>query len=90
VNTRIADSERNRPAPLAIETDGAASMMQDALRAFLANGLAPAVVADRVFDAVHADRFWVLTDDDGDAWTSAIRARARSIEEGTNPGFVAG
>ena len=87
VNTRIGESERNRPAHLAVERNEQESVMQSALAGFLANGLDPAAVADRVHDAVAADRFWVLTHDDEDAWMAAVRHRAPSVTEGTNPGF---
>jgi NAD(P)-dependent dehydrogenase (short-subunit alcohol dehydrogenase family) len=87
VNTRIGESERNRPASLAIERSNQESLMQSALAGFLANGLDPAAVAERVHDAIRNDRFWVLTHDDEDAWMTAVRNRARSVTEGTNPGF---
>jgi NAD(P)-dependent dehydrogenase (short-subunit alcohol dehydrogenase family) len=57
------------------------------LAGFLANGLDPAAVADRVLDAVRTDRFWILTHDNEDSWMAAVRGRARSVEEGINPGF---
>jgi NAD(P)-dependent dehydrogenase (short-subunit alcohol dehydrogenase family) len=87
VNTRIGDSERNRPANLAVERGDQESAMQSALAGFLANGLDPAAVADRVCDAVLAERFWVLTHDGEDNWMAAVRARAHSVIDGTNPGF---
>ncbi len=87
VNTRIGESERNRPANLAVEQSGEASVMQSALSGFLANGLDPAAVAGRVHDAITTDRFWVLTHDDEDSWMTAVRNRARSVTEGINPGF---
>jgi NAD(P)-dependent dehydrogenase (short-subunit alcohol dehydrogenase family) len=89
VNTRIGESERNRPSDLAIERSSEASVMQDALRGFLANGLDPAVVAGRVLDAVRAEQFWVLTHDTDDSWMGAVRGRAHSVESGTNPAFGA-
>jgi NAD(P)-dependent dehydrogenase (short-subunit alcohol dehydrogenase family) len=87
VNTRIGESDRNRPANLAVERGEQESVMQEALRGFLANGLDPAAVAGLVCEAVLADRFWVLTHDYEDAWMSAVRNRARSVAEGSNPGF---
>ena len=87
VNTRIGESERNRPANLAVERTEQESVMQSALSGFLANGLDPATVAARVCDAIVSDRFWVLTHDDEDAWMTAVRNRARSVTEGINPGF---
>jgi len=87
VNTRIGESERNRPADLAIERSEQESVMASALSGFLANGLAPAVVAERVREAILTDRFWVLTHDTEDNCMAAVRNRAFSVTEGTNPGF---
>jgi NAD(P)-dependent dehydrogenase (short-subunit alcohol dehydrogenase family) len=87
VNTRIGESERNRPGHLAVERSAEESVMQSALAGFLANGLDPAAVAERVHDAIVADRFWVLTHDNEDAWMTAVRTRAQSVTEGINPGF---
>ena len=87
VNTRIGESDRNRPADLAVEPAAQESVMRSALTGFLANGLDPAAVADRVHDAVRTDRFWVLTHDNEDSWMAAVRRRGRSVEEGTNPMF---
>jgi NAD(P)-dependent dehydrogenase (short-subunit alcohol dehydrogenase family) len=87
VNTRIGESERNRPAHLAVEHPERESVMRAALTGFLANGLDPEAVAARVCEAVRSDRFWVLTHDDEDAWMTAVRHRARSVTEGINPGF---
>jgi NAD(P)-dependent dehydrogenase (short-subunit alcohol dehydrogenase family) len=90
VNTRIGESERNRPANLAVERGEQESVMQSALSGFLANGLDPAAVAARVLDAIGSDRFWVLTHDADDNWMAAVRSRASSVTEGTNPGFNGG
>jgi NAD(P)-dependent dehydrogenase (short-subunit alcohol dehydrogenase family) len=87
VNTRIGESERNRPVHLAVEPRNEESVMQSVLAAFLANGLDPDAVAGLVHDAITTDRFWVLTHDDEDAWMTAVRNRARSVTEGINPGF---
>jgi NAD(P)-dependent dehydrogenase (short-subunit alcohol dehydrogenase family) len=87
VNTRINESERNRPAHLAVPVSDEQSVMQAALAEFLANGLQPDAVAGRVLDAVVTERFWVLTHDDEDAWMTAVRGRSQSVAEGTNPIF---
>ena len=89
VNTRIGESERNRPSDQVHARTSEESVMAEALRGFLAGGLDPAVVADRVLDAVRAERFWVLTHDDDDSWMTAVRARGESVSNGTNPGFGA-
>ena len=64
VDTRVMESERNRPAALGSEqrSDVAESMrlmIRDSLTG--PTGLAPAEVAGLVLAAVRADRFWVLT-----------------------------
>jgi NAD(P)-dependent dehydrogenase (short-subunit alcohol dehydrogenase family) len=87
VNTRIGESERNRPGHLAVERSEEESVMQSALAGFLANGLDPAAVAERVHDAIVADLFWILTHDNEDAWMTAVRNRTQSVTEGINPGF---
>lgn len=66
VSTRIHESDRNRPAELAVDRAPAAppaevEAMRDAIRQVIEGGLAPASVADLVFDAVEADRFWIFT-----------------------------
>jgi len=86
VNTRIADSARNRPAhladPNAGDTDGPAEM----LRGFLASGMPPDDVAAKVLDAIRGERFWVLTHEDpSDFFVDAVARRLRSIEHRTNP-----
>jgi NAD(P)-dependent dehydrogenase (short-subunit alcohol dehydrogenase family) len=85
VNTRIAESARNRPAHLQsgdpAEIDGAAI-----LQGFLDNGMAPDEVAGKVLDAIREERFWILThDDEADFWVDAVNRRARSLEGRTNP-----
>jgi NAD(P)-dependent dehydrogenase (short-subunit alcohol dehydrogenase family) len=87
VNTNIADSARNRPARLQEEglADPAAA---EVLRSFLQSGMPPAEVADKVFDAIVEERFWILThDDQNDMWVNAAMRRNRSLETRTNPQF---
>ena len=87
VNTRIGESERNRPANLAVVRSEQDSEMQSALSGFLANGLDPSAVAARVSEAIRSDRVGVLTHDDDDNWMAAVRHRAQAVTEGINPGF---
>jgi NAD(P)-dependent dehydrogenase (short-subunit alcohol dehydrogenase family) len=87
VKTNIADSIRNRPDHLQ-EGDGELGPQSDILRGFLETGMAPEVVAAKVFDAVRAEQFWVLThDDEADFWVDAVNRRLRSIENRSNPGL---
>ena len=61
VQTRIAESERNRP-PWAPERDVAgAAELRGAVQSMVDGGIAPSKVAERVIDAVRTDTFYVLT-----------------------------
>jgi NAD(P)-dependent dehydrogenase (short-subunit alcohol dehydrogenase family) len=85
VNTKIAESARNRPAHLqdeaAADGDGAAL-----LKGMIEKGMPPDDVAAKVLDAIRAERFWILThDEEGDFWVDGVSARLRSLEARTNP-----
>jgi len=85
VNTKIADSGRNRPVHLQSDesVDGAGSEM---LRQFLEQGMSPDVVAGKVLEAIRAEQFWILThDDEADFWVGATNRRIRSLETRSNP-----
>jgi NAD(P)-dependent dehydrogenase (short-subunit alcohol dehydrogenase family) len=86
VNTRIAESERNRPAPLRVEVEGIAADGPAMLQELLAAGMDPAEVAGKVFDAIRDERFWVLThDDENDFWVGAVQRRLDSVASRSNP-----
>lgn len=87
VNTNIINSGRNRPAnlanaeepqPLTPEDEQRIAMFQKILR----QGMQPAEIADIVFDAIRADRLYILTHDHFD---DMISARAEHMINGTNP-----
>ncbi len=64
VATGIADSERNRPAELANEAEPTASqkLARVSLQKAVSSGkLKPADIAQQTFEAIRADRFYVLT-----------------------------
>ena len=84
VKTNILDSDRNRPAALADtapELPGRAEMDQ-AVRQLLAAGLPPEQVAERVFDAIRNERFYVFPHPE---WKERVRARLEDIEAERNP-----
>lgn len=88
VNTRIADSARNRPAHLVETVDGAIAIDDAAemLRAFIEQGMPPDEVAGKVIDAMRAEQFWILThDDENDFWVDFVTRRLRSVQERSNP-----
>lgn len=87
VDTRILDSARNRPAPLADTAPPLAgnAESEQAVRQMVAAGLAPTQVAERVFEAIRDERFYVLP---SPGWEERIRARMEDIVAGRNPGVL--
>jgi NADP-dependent 3-hydroxy acid dehydrogenase YdfG len=64
VNTRIADSERNRSLRSTVasaELTPEASAFDQAFRTALAGGLPPEQIADSVVAAIRSDRFYIIT-----------------------------
>lgn len=88
VKTRIADSDRNRPAAAprrAAKDRPPQEQMMDALvRQAIEGGIPPAEVAEQVWDAVANDRFWVLTHP---KTKKAVEKRLRGAIEGKSPEF---
>ncbi len=87
VNTNIFDSGRNRPAALANAEAPPAPTPEDEqrmamFREILRQGMQPPEIAEIVFDAIRADRLYILTHDHFD---EMIRARAENMINGTNP-----
>jgi NAD(P)-dependent dehydrogenase (short-subunit alcohol dehydrogenase family) len=77
VNTRIVESERNRPDDL---TDHHQTAVDDRFKersaAMLAKGMDPAAVADLVHDAIATNRFWIITHD---PWKQVMVDRAAAL-----------
>jgi NAD(P)-dependent dehydrogenase (short-subunit alcohol dehydrogenase family) len=85
VATRIADSERNRPAALARTRETAGvdrQAMQATARSLIAQGMQPAAVAELVAGAIREGRFWILPHPE---WGGMVRERAAEIAEGRSP-----
>jgi NAD(P)-dependent dehydrogenase (short-subunit alcohol dehydrogenase family) len=82
VQTRIAESDRNRPdwAPDR-DTMGAAEV-QGVVQDLVDGGIAPVTVADRVIDAVRTNTFYILTHPELDL---AITTRFDDIVQGRAP-----
>ncbi len=90
VNTRIGESDRNRPAalpgrlpPEGMPEDGPG--MREVLNAFLQSGLDAADVADQVLDAVLTKRFYILTHPE---WNGMISGRVDRIVNGQDPNLA--
>jgi len=48
--------------------------------------MSPDNVAAQVLDAIHDEKFWILThDQEGDFWVDGVNGRLRSVEARTNP-----
>jgi short-subunit dehydrogenase len=86
VNTRIYESERNRPQHLRSASGPAAEtpQLQTIAAELFANALSPEAVAEQVFDAVQAGRLYQLT---SDRYDDTMRDRAQAILERRNPEF---
>jgi NAD(P)-dependent dehydrogenase (short-subunit alcohol dehydrogenase family) len=83
VNTRIADSDRNRPASAPLPSwQPNDPNMEQVIRQMLASGLAPDRVAGLVVDAIRAERLYVLTHPE---WKGMIRQRMDDIMAERNP-----
>jgi NAD(P)-dependent dehydrogenase (short-subunit alcohol dehydrogenase family) len=77
VNTRIFESERNRPSGMDDPSDD--NPTSKAYRDMIVDGAAPAQVADVVFQAILDDQFFVFPTRDMD---SLVEARIAAIRQG--------
>ena len=85
VKTRIAESERNREDADRSDPssfDPVSAKIATAVLHATATGIAPDRVADAVFDAIAADRFYILTHPDT---KSGVKVRMEDILQGRNP-----
>ncbi len=87
VNTRIAESERNRPEDLHNEDAAGVpseqtQLMEQAFRALLAAGLSAEEVAEHVVNAIREERFYIITQEET---KGRVRVRMEDILEARNP-----
>jgi NAD(P)-dependent dehydrogenase (short-subunit alcohol dehydrogenase family) len=82
VRTRIAESERNRPAWAPDRDVPGADELRGAVQSMVAGGIEAAAVAERVIDAVRSDTFYILTHPELD---DAIATRFEDIMVGRSP-----
>jgi short-subunit dehydrogenase len=61
VQTRIAESDRNRPAWAPNREEGGAAELRAAVQGMVDAGIPTSTVADRVLQAVQDDTFYILT-----------------------------
>jgi NAD(P)-dependent dehydrogenase (short-subunit alcohol dehydrogenase family) len=82
VQTRIAESDRNRPAWAAERESEGAEELRGAIQNMVDRGIPPAVVGDRVIDAVRTNTFYILTHPE---LTPALQTRFDDIVQGRPP-----
>jgi len=82
VQTRIDESERNRPAWAPAAEDEDAQNLRGAIKTLIAAGIPPAAVADRVLDAVRTNTFYILTHPELD---QVVRTRFEDIDQRRPP-----
>lgn len=95
VDTRIGTAERNRQTAFARKDDpdpeadhAERDLVADAIRQLTKTGVAPSVLADRAFQAIRDNRFYVLPPEDS-SWRHACNSRLDEIRTAQNPTFVA-
>ncbi len=87
IRTGIGRSERNRPAHLKRPDDAGTpeqEMVETVIRTSIDSGISPSVMADRVFEGIKEDRFYLLAEEDTN-WIQACRTRLDDIRERRNP-----
>ncbi len=82
VQTRIAESDRNRPAWAPDHEVGGAAELRSAVQGMVDSGIPPATVADRVIEAVRTNTFYILTHPELD---DAVKTRFDDILQGRPP-----
>jgi NAD(P)-dependent dehydrogenase (short-subunit alcohol dehydrogenase family) len=87
VATRIGEGDRNRPAHLRLDPAARPAspeheLVWTALRASVARGTSPDVIAGRVVGAIREDRFYIFSDD---VWRRSCESRLEDIRLGRNP-----
>jgi NAD(P)-dependent dehydrogenase (short-subunit alcohol dehydrogenase family) len=82
VQTRIAESDRNRPGWAPGPEESGAAQLRGAVQTMVDAGIAPTLVAERVLEAVRNDTFYILTHPE---LMSEIERRFDDITQGRSP-----
>ncbi len=82
VQTRIAESDRNRPQWAPGQGENGPVEMRTVIQGLVDTGIPPEAVAERVIDAVRTNRFYILTHPELDA---AVETRFGDILQGRPP-----
>jgi NAD(P)-dependent dehydrogenase (short-subunit alcohol dehydrogenase family) len=85
INTGISSADRNRPAHLKrAEGAGGGSVAEEAIKELILQGLDPAVMADRVIQAIRDEQLYVLSEEGGN-WRNACNSRLDDLRLARNP-----
>ena len=87
IRTGIGRSDRNRPAHLKRPDDSGTpeqELVEQAIRMSIDSGIPPSVMADRVFEGIRTDSFYLLAEE-GTSWDHACRTRLEDILARRNP-----
>jgi NAD(P)-dependent dehydrogenase (short-subunit alcohol dehydrogenase family) len=82
VQTRIAESDRNRPAWAPDREGGGVAELRAAVQQMVDSGIPTEAVADKVIDAVRTNTFYILTHPE---LTAGLETRFEDILEGRPP-----
>ncbi|MEE2678482.1 MAG: SDR family NAD(P)-dependent oxidoreductase [Myxococcota bacterium] len=89
VSTGIDRSDRNRPDTLQLgaaqASDEIRKIVNESIAAGVQTGIPPSRIADRTFDAIRENRFYVLAED---VWRRTCETRLEDIRLGRNPTFA--
>jgi NAD(P)-dependent dehydrogenase (short-subunit alcohol dehydrogenase family) len=89
IRTGIANSARNRPPHLKRPEEADTPEMEiveSAIRTSIETGLDPSVMAERVYEGIKQDRFYLLAEEGGN-WDAACHTRLEDIRLRRNPTF---
>ena len=87
IRTGIANSDRNRPPHLKRPEHADTpemELVEEAIRSSIETGLDPSVMAERVYQGIKQDRFYLLAEE-GTNWEAACLARLEDIRLRRNP-----
>jgi len=89
IRTGIANSDRNRPPHLKRPEDADTpemELVEQAIRSSIETGLDPSVMAERVYQGIRQDQFYLLAEE-GTNWEAACLTRLEDIRLRRNPTF---
>jgi NAD(P)-dependent dehydrogenase (short-subunit alcohol dehydrogenase family) len=84
IMTNIGSSERNRPSRAPLPASPEHDLVVKSLVEANKKGISPAIIAERVLQAIREERFYILSEE---GWRRACNRRLDDIRDGSNPSF---